>query len=186
MRFQSLVATVVLGLALSGCQSYDIVQSNIFSNDDGYAVRIDYGRSGSDHVNTFENPATGKETEFRSRLVVKVHLPDGDVFTAWQCMNFLRSGTMYKTDDGAWLVLVNLHGLRGGSDRPGPRTVPRGLPGHSLRIAEERLPPQSEMAQAYKGRFRTMEMNPLDNIRVVLVGTLYTGNVGSSCRAMPM
>ena len=27
-------------------------------------------------------------------------------------------------------------------------------------------------------------MNPLENIRVVLVGTLYTGNVGSSCRAM--
>ena len=27
-------------------------------------------------------------------------------------------------------------------------------------------------------------MNPLDNIRVVLVGTLYSGNVGSSCRAM--
>ena len=29
-----------------------------------------------------------------------------------------------------------------------------------------------------------MEVNPLDNIRVVLVGTLYTGNVGSACRAM--
>ncbi len=28
------------------------------------------------------------------------------------------------------------------------------------------------------------EMNPLENIRIVLVGTLYTGNVGSSCRAM--
>ena len=27
-------------------------------------------------------------------------------------------------------------------------------------------------------------MNPLENIRVVLVGTLYTGNVGSACRAM--
>ena len=27
-------------------------------------------------------------------------------------------------------------------------------------------------------------MSALDNIRVVLVGTLYTGNVGSSCRAM--
>lgn len=27
-------------------------------------------------------------------------------------------------------------------------------------------------------------LNPLDNIRIVLVGTLYTGNVGSSCRAM--
>ena len=28
------------------------------------------------------------------------------------------------------------------------------------------------------------QANPLDNIRIVLVGTLYTGNVGSSCRAM--
>ncbi len=27
-------------------------------------------------------------------------------------------------------------------------------------------------------------MNPLDNIRIVLVGTLYSGNVGSICRAM--
>ena len=27
-------------------------------------------------------------------------------------------------------------------------------------------------------------MNPLENIHVVLVGTLYTGNVGSACRAM--
>ena len=27
-------------------------------------------------------------------------------------------------------------------------------------------------------------MNPLENIRVVLVGTLYTGNIGSSCRAL--
>ena len=27
-------------------------------------------------------------------------------------------------------------------------------------------------------------MSPLDNIKVVLVGTLYSGNVGSACRAM--
>ena len=27
-------------------------------------------------------------------------------------------------------------------------------------------------------------MSPLDNIKVVLVGTLYTGNIGSACRAM--
>lgn len=27
-------------------------------------------------------------------------------------------------------------------------------------------------------------MNPLDNVRIVLVGTLYSGNVGSVCRAM--
>ena len=27
-------------------------------------------------------------------------------------------------------------------------------------------------------------MSVLDNIKIVLVGTLYTGNVGSACRAM--
>ena len=104
---RSFVASVVLGLTMAGCQSYDIVQSNIFANDDGDAVRIDYGRSGSDHVNTFVNPATGEEMDFKSRLVVKVRLPDGESFTAWQCMNFLASGTMYRTDDEDWLVLVN-------------------------------------------------------------------------------
>lgn len=107
MKLRSLLALAVLGLALSGCQSYDIVQSNIFSNDDGYSVRVDYGRSSSDHVNVFRNPATGKDVEFKSRLVVDVCLPDGETFTAWQCMNFLRSGTMYRTDDEEWLVLVN-------------------------------------------------------------------------------
>ena len=30
----------------------------------------------------------------------------------------------------------------------------------------------------------TEGINPLENIRIVLVGTLYTGNVGSACRAM--
>ena len=107
MMLRSFVASVVLGLTMAGCQSYDIVQSNIFANDDGDAVRIDYGRSGSDHVNTFVNPATGDEMDFKSRLVVKVRLPDGESFTAWQCMNFLASGTMYRTDDEDWLVLVN-------------------------------------------------------------------------------
>jgi len=40
------------------------------------------------------------------------------------------------------------------------------------------------MADDEEGRERRMALNPLDNIRVVLVGTLYAGNVGSSCRAM--
>ena len=51
--------------------------------------------------------ATGKATEFKSKLVVDVTLPDGDSFTAWQCMNFLQTGTMYKTDNEKWMVLVN-------------------------------------------------------------------------------
>ena len=93
--------------ALAGCQSYEIVQRNVFSDEDGNLVAVDYGRSEKDHVNTFIAPTTGKEMEFKSKLVVRVELPDGETFTAWQCMNFLRSGTMYKTDNGRWMLLAN-------------------------------------------------------------------------------
>jgi len=104
---RTLILPVITCLTMAGCQSYDIVQSNIFSNDDGDGVLVEYGRSDSDHVNTFLNPNNGQEMEFKSRLVVRVTLPDGDRITAWQCMNFLQSGTMYKTDNEKWLVLVN-------------------------------------------------------------------------------
>ncbi len=102
-----ILPTLVLSLLmLVGCQSYEIVQSNIFSNDDGFVVRIDYGRSDKDHINTFRSPATGAELPFKTRLVVDVLMPDGESFSAWQCMNFLASGTMYRTDDKDFLVLV--------------------------------------------------------------------------------
>ena len=92
---------------LSGCQSYEIVQQNIFSDDDGNRVSVAYGRSESEHHNTFVSPATGKEMDFHTKLMVKVELPDGVVIKAWQCMNTLPRGTMYKTDDDEWKVLMN-------------------------------------------------------------------------------
>ena len=97
----------VLALLLSGCQNYDIVQRNVFADDHGNIVSVDYGRSESEHVNTFVSPVTGKEMDFRSKLVVVAELPDGDSFKAWQCMNFLPYGTMYKTDNGEWMLLAN-------------------------------------------------------------------------------
>ena len=96
----------VLALA-AGCQSYTIVQKNVFADDDGNVAVVEYGRSESDHVNTFVSPVTGKEMEFKSRLVVRARTPGGERFTAWQCMNFLSRGTMYKTDNGRWMVLAN-------------------------------------------------------------------------------
>lgn len=96
-----------LACAFAGCQSYQIVQTNMFSDEDGNIVQIDYGKSDSEHVNTFVSPMTGKEMDFRSKLMVYVSLPDGDSFKAWQCMNFLASGTMYKTDNERWMVLVS-------------------------------------------------------------------------------
>ena len=101
-------AALALALRLAaGCRSYDVVQRNVFVNEDGDVVAVEYGRGGSDHVSTFTAPATGKEVEFRSRLVVCAELPDGTRFTAWQCMNFLPRGTMYKTDNGKWMLLAD-------------------------------------------------------------------------------
>ena len=100
------LATAAL-LLLQGCQSYQIVQRNVFADDDGRVIVVDYGRSDSDHYNSFVSPVTGKEMDFHTRLVVKVQLPDGDTIKAWQCMNFLPRGTMYMTDDEEWKVLAN-------------------------------------------------------------------------------
>lgn len=105
--WKGLVGVMCLVGALVGCQSYEIVQSNVFVDDDANVVTVDYGRADSDHVNTFKAPTNGKEMEFRSRLLVKVTLPDGESFKAWQCMNFLRAGTMYMTDNERWKVLVS-------------------------------------------------------------------------------
>ena len=100
-------SSLLAALLLSGCQSYTIVQRNVFVDDDGQAVYVDYGRSESDHVNTFVSPATGAEMDFKSKLMVKVELPDGDTFKAWQCMNFLPRGTMYQSDNEEWKALAN-------------------------------------------------------------------------------
>lgn len=92
---------------LLGCQSYTIVQRNMFADDRGNIVVVDYGRSESNHVNTFKSPVTGETMDFKSKLMVKAELPDGDTFKAWQCMNFLPYGTMYKTDSEEWMLLAN-------------------------------------------------------------------------------
>ena len=99
------IATLVL--AFAGCNSYRIVQKNVFSDEDGNVVSIDYGIAEKDHVNTFVAPMTGEELDFKSKLLILAELPDGETFKAWQCMNFRPRGTMYRTDNEKWKVLVN-------------------------------------------------------------------------------
>ena len=101
------IALLAAAAIAAGCHSYSIVQSNVFVDEDGNVVTVEYGRSDRDHVNTFISPTTGKEMEFKSKLVVCAELPDGDSFTAWQCMNFLARGTMYKTDNEKWMLLAD-------------------------------------------------------------------------------
>lgn len=103
MRALSAISALLL---FAGCNSYRVVQTNIFSDEDGRIVSVDYARAEKDHVNTFVSPVTGKEMEFRSKLLVKAVLFDGESFKAWQCMNFMRNGTMYKTDNDEYMFLA--------------------------------------------------------------------------------
>ena len=101
------VLSALFAALAAGCQSYAIVQKNVFVDEDGNVVVVEYGRGEREHVNTFIAPTTGREMEFRSRLVVCAEMPDGTRFTAWQCMNFLARGTMYKTDNERWMLLAD-------------------------------------------------------------------------------
>ena len=71
MRVLSAISALLL---FAGCNSYRVVQTNIFSDEDGRIVSVDYARAEKDHVNTFVSPVTGKEMEFRSKLLVKAVL----------------------------------------------------------------------------------------------------------------
>lgn len=106
-KFPSLGILLLVLCTLTGCNSYQISQRNLFSDEDGNIVVVDYCHAEKDHKSTFIAPMTGKELEYKSRLLVKVQLPDGDSFKAWQCMNIYNTaGTMYKTDNDEWVVLV--------------------------------------------------------------------------------
>ena len=106
MRATTIAILAATALA-AGCHSYTIVQSNVFVDEDGNVVTVEYGRSESAYTSTFISPVTGKEMEFKSKLMVRAELPDGDTFTAWQCMNFLVRGTMYGTSNGKWKLLAD-------------------------------------------------------------------------------
>lgn len=87
-------------LLLAGCVSYETKQMARFLDNEGTVIEVEYQHGDGDHVNTYM--FNGKEREFRSKLRVKVDMPGND-FVAYQCMNILSSGTMYRTDDEKWL-----------------------------------------------------------------------------------
>lgn len=103
MRLAAVFALIAL---FAGCNSYRIVQKNVFSDDLGRIVSVDYARAEHEHNSKFTSPVTGKEIDFKSRLLVNVELYDGEKFKAWQCMNFSRNGTMYKTDNQEYMFLA--------------------------------------------------------------------------------
>ena len=87
----------------AGCNTITQVQTMTFVDDNANVVVVDYGRAEKEHVGKCKSPTTGEDMDFRTKLLVKVVMPDGYSFKAWQTMNVLPSGTMYRSDDERWL-----------------------------------------------------------------------------------
>ena len=100
------IAAVLAALVMAGCASFDPMQTSLFTDENGNVVSVDYGRSKKDHESKFTAPS-GKVMTMKSKLAVKVTLPDGTDFVAWECMNPLPSGTMYRTSNEKWMYHAN-------------------------------------------------------------------------------
>lgn len=100
------IAACLAALVLSGCASFDPMQTSLFTDENGNIVSVDYGRSKKDHESKFTAPS-GKVMTMKSKLAVRVTLPDGTDFVAWECMNPLPSGTMYRTNNEKWMYHAN-------------------------------------------------------------------------------
>lgn len=110
MKSRSLLkacAGALTALALVGCATFTRTQTNLFVDEDGNVISVDYGTRSKDHVFDMVSPANGQPMTFSSELMVKVTLPNGDRITAYRCFNPIPVGTMYMTDDEEWKYLAN-------------------------------------------------------------------------------
>ena len=100
----SLVAAMLVMFA--GCVSFKPQQACMFTDSEGDIVAVEYGRTKREHKSNFVAPS-GKVMESKSSRAVRVTLPDGESFLAWECMNSLPSGTMYRSGDENWMYHAN-------------------------------------------------------------------------------
>ncbi|MBQ4471146.1 MAG: hypothetical protein II946_02350 [Kiritimatiellae bacterium] len=107
MRSLKTVFGCLAAVVLAGCVSFHETQMVQFVDDDGRFLSVVYGYGDEDHATKWTSPVNGNVVELKSKLRVKVRMEGGPSFTAYQCMNTLGSGTMYKTDNGRWMFLAN-------------------------------------------------------------------------------
>lgn len=84
---------------LAGCTSFEPLRSTRFVDDNNNYLHVDYGRDTKDHESTAVL-ANGVSWPFKSKNMVRVELPDGTRFVAYQ--NLAPTGNLYKTDDEEW------------------------------------------------------------------------------------
>ena len=100
-------AWAAAALALAGCNSFTVSSSSRFVDEDGNIISVTYGQFEKERDTVFTSPVDGRKIDMKSKLAVRVTLPDGGDFTAVQCMNMLPTGTMYMSSDAKWLYHAN-------------------------------------------------------------------------------
>lgn len=100
--FASRCLAVALLAAFCGCNTVTVTQANVFQDEDGFSLRVEYGTLKRAHTTHFVSP-NGREQDFESQLTVAVELPDGKSFRGYQCLNPLPQGTMYESGNRKYL-----------------------------------------------------------------------------------
>ena len=103
--FLSLLSSFFVFLA--GCMSFERTFTNSFLDEEGNVVTVENGRLSKDHVFVVASPGNGKPVDYKSKEAVKVTLPDGRQFMAYQTLNTIPIGNMYKTDDEDIVYVTN-------------------------------------------------------------------------------
>lgn len=101
MKTFSIIAAMAAVL-LAGCATWTFVptRTSKFVNESNEYIIVDYGIE--EHESTFIGPG-GVKIPFRSKLKVRVEMPDGTRFVAFQ--NMSTEGRLYATDNGRWRFL---------------------------------------------------------------------------------
>lgn len=107
MKMKLMMTSALFAVLLAGCNSFRVQQTNSFIDEDGNLISVKYGQLAKPHKTQFVSPVNGKTLDMQSKHAVKVTLPDGGSFTGYQCMNMLRTGTMYKSSNEKWLYHAN-------------------------------------------------------------------------------
>lgn len=88
-------------LLAAGCATwtFEPERTQKFVDEEGRYATVDYGREKEERTSVFRL-SNGMELPFKSKLKVRVELPDGERFVAYRRMS--EAGNLYATDDGEW------------------------------------------------------------------------------------
>ena len=105
-KLANLALAILLAL-VAGCTTFEKRQSDVFADEEGNVIGVDYGVGSKDHIFMVPSPGNGKLVEYKSNLMVKVTLPDGNRITGYRTLNTFPVGTMYMTENEDWIYLAN-------------------------------------------------------------------------------